>query len=479
MADFQDSNNNAGMIGYGMAQQQAGFNSLLEQHIIERHEKIRDTAKAADTFFKANPEALNAAGFSSFEQYGNQSALDRGQTMAGVIQGQAYRKGAADVLLQQQHANYWQQFAAQRQDEVEGEKAESRVMAKYAENRSEDSETGAPAMSPMAAFHSAMQDEPTGSRYYFRLAQGVQNLEKLNPNAKQGPLQTFATRSGAEYMIGPDGKPVFTEKPGEQMQMLDRYRKIQDSLSAIGNDPGSAPLRKSLESEKDLIENHFLKGNEELRVGPDGTVSLVRGGKGSGSSATPAFTTKAQEKEVTYTNGVHLMDIIAQGLTAGHVGVNGVVGEYLVDRGLAQYFPKLQSDQRTEMRSMIQELRESLMGSLNKDSGRFSQVDRDEIAKALPSTGIFESLPHALKAIQTARDILVDRSRTYAEKTGTLPPPFAMTPTEIQKAYQGGADALKRGLRESDDEFKRNYLTYRQAHDAIARFYPQAAAGMK
>lgn len=70
------------------------------------------------------------------------------------------------------------------------------------------------------------------------------------------------------------------------------------------------------------------------------------------------------------------------------------------------------------------------------DDPRFSNRDRDEISKALPSSGVFESYPDAMTRIQTVKGILANRGKVYSTGLGLKPPVWSMSKEEIRDAYQ-------------------------------------------
>ena len=154
---------------------------------------------------------------------------------------------------------------------------------------------------------------------------------------------------------------------------------------------------------------------------------------------------------------MELMNRLDMVLKPEHVGARGVAGEWLVDKGLQQVAeavggPDVSSEGRMQSRKLIIALREGLMRDMTNDN-RFTMADREEISKALPSSGIFESYKDAKSAINLVRDVVTQRSRNYAKVLGQSPPLWTLSSQEIVELY------------------KNNKIDRETAHQALVRFH--------
>lgn len=210
----------------------------------------------------------------------------------------------------------------------------------------------------------------------------------------------------------------------------------------------------TLQNEVDFVDSKASKG---MRISFDenGKPIIETGGKTARDINQPTVgtATQNQQKLARYENVTELLSGLQQNLKPTDVGAAGVVGEFVLDRTLAQLpgMDKMASQGRIQNRTALQIARESLMREINNDS-RFSNADREEIGKALPSNGVFESYKDAMTRIKTVKDILGSRGKVYGTQMGMkVPPLFTMSPEEIKAAVQAkeitvdqAADALRR-----------------------------------
>lgn len=174
---------------------------------------------------------------------------------------------------------------------------------------------------------------------------------------------------------------------------------------------------------------------------------------GKGAAPTVATQSEAQRKLLRYENSLELMNHLTQNLQAGHLGIRGLAGEYLLDRGLSQLVPELANQERVDARSALIAMREGMMREMSNDT-RFSNADREEIARALPSSGAFESLPDARQRIDTVKRILIQRGKAYSTAAGMKTPPlWTLSSDEIQDLYRN------------------NKISYEEALNALNRFH--------
>lgn len=185
------------------------------------------------------------------------------------------------------------------------------------------------------------------------------------------------------------------------------------------------------------------QGRMIINYGPQAT------GIGKPSVATQ---TMAQRKLLKYEAASELMNRLGHEMEAGHVGLRGVLGETFGDRIFPQFGLDTFSGKRVDVRTLLVAARENLLREISDDT-RFSNIDREEISKALPSSGVFESFQDAKRRLETVRQILSQRGKVYAEGMGLTPPTWSLSREEIKALFQSGK------------------LTREQALDALERFH--------
>lgn len=194
---------------------------------------------------------------------------------------------------------------------------------------------------------------------------------------------------------------------------------------------------------KDAINTH---GEEETFMGyDDQNRPILKTTKGGKTTGTPTVGTEsvAQQNEIKYGNALKLIGNLQKNLRPEDVGVAGLGGEMLADRGLAQLNPGWADKTRIKNREVVGVLKESLMRTITDDTRRFSNQDREDIAKALPSNGAWESYPDAMQKLNVAKGIIIDRARNYAERTGTPLPLYAQNKNEIKSGFTKKKQAIQ------------------------------------
>lgn len=232
---------------------------------------------------------------------------------------------------------------------------------------------------------------------------------------------------------------------------------------------------EAAEQLKAAIEQSISNKGRSIYMGTDAEgkpiFEMTEGGApsraGALGKATTAMTTQAQQKLAQYENSAELLNWLQRKLRPEHVGAAGVVGELVLDKVLPQLGAQTANRGRVDVRTALTTAREGLMREISGDP-RFSNVDRQEIAKALPSSGVFESYDDAQQRIATVRRILANRGKVYAQTLGIKPPGWAMPIQEIIQRYQ---DGLKSGLDPQSEEFKNQFFTREEAVTAMERFY--------
>jgi hypothetical protein len=149
--------------------------------------------------------------------------------------------------------------------------------------------------------------------------------------------------------------------------------------------------------------------------------------------------TKAQERLVQYKNAVQSIDQI--NITPAMVGAKGMLGEWVIDRSLAQ-LTGLAEGERVEGRTAMKLLKEGMMREVS-DTQRYSVKDREEIEQIFPSDGFFESADRANKALGVIKRVFANRARNYANSIGKPVPVWTMNPQELKAEFPTKEDVVK------------------------------------
>jgi hypothetical protein len=233
---------------------------------------------------------------------------------------------------------------------------------------------------------------------------------------------------------------------------------------------GDTKRGQALLDEAEHRESFFKQHGTTVQMGYDDQnrpiFTTTTGGAGQQTKPTVGFQTKSQIALTKYANATQLIAGLSKSLRPEDVGVKGVAGEWIVDRGLAQFYPGIANKDRIENRTALAMLRESLLREVSDDT-RFSNLDRQEISRILPSDGVFESYEDAMTRMGRVRQIIADRSKIYAERMGEPVPEFAMTPDDIQARYNKQLDAIQ-------TEFKANRITAEQANAEAKAAYERS-----
>ncbi len=254
-------------------------------------------------------------------------------------------------------------------------------------------------------------------------------------------------------------------KPAASVELVDEIQKANREMQ-LAESRGDKAAAEQARQRSELLQSQ-AKGGISMELGPGGTLSSFSMGGGAQQKPTIAMATQAQEKLVRYKNSLQLMDEVEKVLKPEHLGVRGVAGELLVDKGLQQAaeafgMPDVASSPRIQSRKLVVALREGLMREMN-DTSRFSMADREEIAKALPSSGVWESGKDAQEGLKTVRNVLTLRSRNYAKGIGRPTPLWSLSREEIRSKYPNATDLVtdsKKGLVDKGD-----------AVDALVKYY--------
>jgi hypothetical protein len=266
----------------------------------------------------------------------------------------------------------------------------------------------------------------------------------------------------------------FTPSATVGMPVAEKYINLADQEAAVAE-----KFRQSGDTENYQLHNDRAENYRALAA-PRVSSTNVRfdeSGKpivemSTGPKPTTAMTTKAQEKTVQYEDALSLINQLEKSLAPSDVGAAGLIGEMVLDRtlpqfGVEQYF----SGARVKKRVALGALRESLLRQVSDDT-RFSNADRKEIQKILPSTGIFESQPDALYRMEQVKEILQDRIRAYSGATGASAPASVKTRETIVNEYNAGVNALTEAV-------KSNRMTPEQAHQRALELHKQMTEAVR
>lgn len=221
-------------------------------------------------------------------------------------------------------------------------------------------------------------------------------------------------------------------KPTASVAITDEILKSESEANkaeAEGNMVEATRLR-----DRATLLREQTKGQEVVTGYDDQGRPIIRMGKGVGAP-TVATQSQAQQKLLRYENSVELINKLQKTLKSEHLGAAGVAGEWIMDRGMSQLIPELANKDRIDARSALIAAREGLLGEISNDP-RFSNMDREEVSRALPSSGIFESLPDATQRLNTVRSIITQRGKIYAKGVGQSPLLWTMTADEIKAEYK-------------------------------------------
>lgn len=193
-----------------------------------------------------------------------------------------------------------------------------------------------------------------------------------------------------------------------------------NQLETAGDAAGAKTLR---DNAMILKQSHTKSGGMTFEADGQGGFKLTQGG--TDPNVPLLVTGRALERSALAQKAITDMDSMMKTLKPEHVGVKGVLGEFLFDRVAPQFGLNTADSARISSRTKIGMLRETLMRQVSADT-RFSNMDAVRITKFLPSSGIFESMEHAAGAVDTAKTIMGKRALIDAQIAKQPPPYFAI-----------------------------------------------------
>jgi hypothetical protein len=271
-------------------------------------------------------------------------------------------------------------------------------------------------------------------------------------------------------------KQVTKDQP-ERIVILERARQERDEAEKLRAAGDVAGYQRMMAQAEETVSTVKTYGETFTGYSDQGTriFSVTRGPQpaGGNSMGTPTvgFQTQAQKQTAKYANASKLIGSLTQTLRPEDIGAQGFLGEWVGDKTLAQLDPRFADDTRIDNRTALGWLRESLMREVNDDS-KFSIADRNEISKILPSNGVFESYPDAMKRLNRAKQIIADRTRVNAELAGQPVPDFALSPQELGERFSKRKEAADKSLSDG-------LITSEQHSKIVSDAYSQTAESLK
>lgn len=287
--------------------------------------------------------------------------------------------------------------------------------------------------SSKAAEKLAGQKELIGERTAGQIEVGA-----AKPQSSSG--RELADRMALEKQFGQDSPQIkkFNELTAKASSLSNLGKLLQERKDAAPED----------RAQYDRVIGHLGEKMGVSMQQDDQGRWIVNYGPQQGTVGTASVATQsmAQRKLLKYEAASELINHLQKNMEGGHIGLSGVLGEYVGDKILPQLGVDSFRGKRADVRSTMIAARESLLREISDDT-RFSNADREEISKALPSSGVFESLPNAQQRLATVRDILNARGRTYSEGLGISKPEWSLTADEIKALYdKNQATGGKEGL---------------------------------
>ena len=190
-----------------------------------------------------------------------------------------------------------------------------------------------------------------------------------------------------------------------------------------------------------MDEANFLKAGIEaevtpkgmrLEVGKDGSLIFAQGAQ---NGLTTAGTTRSEQAQFDAERSIREGADLLRTLRPEDLGIQGVIKEDFINKGLAQLRPEFADKTTSENRTKLRAWREGTMRQVSADT-RFSNTDREAIERLLPQDGVFESLPSAQAKMLAVMNIMQDRAAKEAGRRGKISP--LQSPEGIREAVKAG-----------------------------------------
>ncbi len=306
-----------------------------------------------------------------------------------------------------------------------------------------------------------------------------QTAQESNQQAQESRLLQYNL---GQLGVGQERNRIAAQKLAQGPSPLsgERYLKLSEDEATLAEQSrlaGDAEGYQAHTAKSQLWSSAIPSHKSTLTVGTDEAGRpLVTQTTGINplEKPTTAMTTRAQENTVKYENALSLIKDLQQGLAPGDVGASGLLGEMVMDRTLAQLDPSFANKDRIEKRTALGALRESLMRTVSDDP-RFSNADREQVSKLLPSTGLFESYPDAMGRMSKVKDILTDRIQRYATATKNPVPASGKSRDAVISDYNSAVqlltDAVKANRMTPEQAHQRALKLHKEMQDSIERFH--------
>lgn len=220
----------------------------------------------------------------------------------------------------------------------------------------------------------------------------------------------------------------------EQLRLENEARSrppADGQLVKLGNDEYGRPIQGIRQPNGQITQISQPPGMS-FTMGPNGEFQFKQGV----GELTTGATTTSQERQAGLERVVFEGASLLKNLRPEDVGVRGVIGENVINQGLAQVNPDIADRKLSENRAQLAAYREGALRVVSSDP-RFSQSDRVAIEKILPESGFLESLPSVQAKLGAVQAIMAERAGREAARRGTKSI-VAQTPEEIQAAAASG-----------------------------------------
>lgn len=310
---------------------------------------------------------------------------------------------------------------------------------------------------------------------------------KIQPFAVKGQMpppeltaQVMIARGEAERKKFEQTKELYGVR-GVGVPVAEKYRRLADQEDEIAEEFRQKGDVENYQKHKQRAEeNRALAAPKtsttEITIGPEGPkVTQTYGARPVGKP-----TQASVEKGISYETALQAINDVMGKIKPGDVGVSGFVGENVFDRWLSSISEAtgkgpVGNAQRIENRTAMRNLRELLFQAFSPErlSGTgFSNADvkrLNELANGLdPSKGY----AYIQSSLGEMRDLIVDRAKAQAERTGQPIGGALNTSDQIISDYNSAVENVKRMA----DEGR---LTPQQAYDQHLQLHKKMSEDLK
>lgn len=220
-----------------------------------------------------------------------------------------------------------------------------------------------------------------------------------------------------------------------------------ENQAAVAREKNDIPTAQRLERDAKLLRSAVGGRRSSTRAfSPTGEKLFeITEGPEEPGGVTPSTQSQLERRALTYGNSIAGINEVMRKVRPEHVGVQGWLGEFVVDRGLAQVFPELADKERIDSRSLLEVMKASLVRQISEDpESRFSNEDRREITGLINGISPTMSYPQLIGAFERVRETMKDRIRSYSERTGEPIPASVKTREELLSDYDKQLSAIRK-----------------------------------